>query len=152
LQLSSRLSELSLVPGDAAGADGGAARRGVLTRLDLHGALLTAADLPCLAAASPALTYLDLSYCGDVEVRVRFGDVVRCGDAVVVAILSGCKVAARAWRVPPAAVFRSALHSTGVFSWVAPVAQKVEHPVFHRGGVGSYPTRSNFSGQVTPSN
>jgi hypothetical protein len=34
----------------------------------------------------------------------------------------------------------------------APVAQKVEHSVFHRGGVGSYPTRSNFSGQVTPSN
>jgi hypothetical protein len=33
-----------------------------------------------------------------------------------------------------------------------PVAQKVEHSVFHRGGVGSYPTRSNLSGQVTPSN
>jgi hypothetical protein len=27
---------------------------------------------------------------------------------------------------------------------VAPVAQKVEHSVFHRGGAGSYPTRSNF--------
>jgi hypothetical protein len=27
----------------------------------------------------------------------------------------------------------------------APVAQKVEHSVFHRGGVGSYPTRSNHS-------
>jgi hypothetical protein len=34
----------------------------------------------------------------------------------------------------------------------APVAQKVEHSVFHRGGVGSYPTRSNSSGQVTLSN
>ncbi len=34
----------------------------------------------------------------------------------------------------------------------APVAQIVEHSVFHRGGVGSYPTRSNTSGQVTPSN
>jgi hypothetical protein len=34
----------------------------------------------------------------------------------------------------------------------APVAQKVEHSVFHRGVVGSYPTRSSFSGQVTPSN
>jgi hypothetical protein len=34
----------------------------------------------------------------------------------------------------------------------APVAQKVEHSVCHRGGVGSYPTRSSFSGQVTPSN
>jgi hypothetical protein len=33
----------------------------------------------------------------------------------------------------------------------APVAQNVEHSVFLRGGVGSYPTRSNFSGQVTPS-
>jgi hypothetical protein len=28
----------------------------------------------------------------------------------------------------------------------APVAQKVEHSVFHRGVVGSYPTQSNFSG------
>ncbi len=46
----------------------------------------------------------------------------------------------------------SAALPTCLASGAAPVAQKVEHSVFHRGGVGSYPFRSSFSGQATPSN
>jgi hypothetical protein len=54
-----------------------------------------------------------------------------------------------AWlHVPAGAVHSDAL----LYEVRAPVAQKVEHSVFHRGGVDSYPTRSILSGQVMPSN